>query len=248
MDFTNKVALITGSSRGIGLATAKELASHGCNIVINYCNQEASAKEAKRWIEDHYSVKVLVVKADVSNEIEVKDMVEKVNEEFGRIDILVNNAGISIDTLFEDKTKENFMKILEVNLVGSFLVSREVGKNMMERKQGRIINISSTNGIDTGYPESIDYDASKAGLISLTKNLSLQFAPYVTVNTVCSGWVTTEMNQELSFEQIEKEKTKILLNRFATPEEIAKVITFLASEESSYINASTIRVDGGVKY
>ena len=172
-------------------------------------------------------------------------MVEKTIIEFGYIDCLVNNAGIAIDTIFEDKTKENFIKILNTNLIGPFLVSKEVGKYMLERKQGSIINISSTNGIDTIYPESIDYDASKAALISLTKNLAIEYAPYIRVNTVAPGWTLTDMNKNLDDEYVKEECESILLKRFADPSEIAKVVVFLASSDASYINSEVIRVDGG---
>lgn len=174
-------------------------------------------------------------------------MVEEVIEEFHHIDVLVNNAGIAIDTIFEDKTVNNFLKTLEVNLIGTFLVSKYVGKYMLENKKGSIINVSSTNGIDTIYPESLDYDASKAGVISLTKNLALEYAPYIRVNSVAPGWVVTDMNQDLSHEFIENEEKHILLKRFADPIEIAKVILFLAGNDASYINGEVIRVDGGFK-
>lgn len=241
----NKTVLITGASRGIGRAIALEFASKGYDIVINYFNSEVKSLELKKEIEINYQVKVLLIKADVSKEVEVKDMVERVIAQFGHIDCLVNNAGIAIDTLFEDKTVDNFRRILDVNLIGTFLVSREVGKYMLKEKKGSIINISSTNGIDTVYPESLDYDASKAGVISLTKNLALQYAPYIRVNSVAPGWVYTDMNKELDKEFIDKENSKILLNRFADPSEIAKVVVFLASSDASYINGETIRVDGG---
>ena len=174
-------------------------------------------------------------------------MVEEVIEEFHHIDVLVNNAGIAIDTIFEDKTVNNFLKTLEVNLIGTFLVSKYVGKYMLENKKGSIINVSSTNGIDTIYPESLDYDASKAGVISLTKNLALEYAPYIRVNSVAPGWVVTDMNQDLSHEFIENEEEHILLKRFADPIEIAKVVLFLAGNDASYINGEVIRVDGGFK-
>ena len=174
-------------------------------------------------------------------------MIEKAIDTFGHIDALVNNAGIAIDTTFEDKTVENFRKILDTNLVGAFIVSKYVGKYMLENKSGVIINVASTNGIDTIYPESLDYDASKAGVISLTKNLALQYAPYIRVNAVAPGWVNTDMNKELDKTFIDKENEKILLNRFARPEEIAKVIYFLATPDASYINSEVIRIDGGFK-
>lgn len=243
----NKVVLITGASRGIGRSTAIEFAKKGYDVVINYLSSEEIALELKKEIEEKYFVKALTIKADVSNEEEVKNMIQKIIIEFGHIDCLVNNAGIAIDTIFEDKTKENFIKTLNTNLIGPFLVSKEVGKYMLERKKGNIINISSTNGIDTIYPESIDYDASKAALISLTKNLALQYAPYIRVNSVAPGWVNTDMNKELANDFVEEENKKILLNRFADPSEIAKVIVFLASSDASYINGEVIRVDGGCK-
>lgn len=241
----NKVVLVTGGSRGIGKATIIEFAKKGYNVVINYLNSKQEALELKKIVEDNYHVQVLVIKADVSNEEDIKKMVDEIILEFGHIDCLVNNAGIAIDTIFEDKTKENFLKILNTNLIGPFLVSKEVGKYMLKEKKGSIINISSTNGIDTIYPESIDYDASKAGLISLTKNLAIQYAPYIRVNSVAPGWVLTDMNRELDEDFIKKECEKILVNRFADPSEIAKIVVFLASDDASYINSEIIRVDGG---
>lgn len=241
----NKVVLVTGGSRGIGKATIIEFAKKGYNVVINYLNSKQEALELKKIVEDNYHVQVLVIKADVSNEEDIKKMVDEIILEFGHIDCLVNNAGIAIDTIFEDKTKENFLKILNTNLIGPFLVSKEVGKYMLKEKKGSIINISSTNGIDTIYPESLDYDASKAGLISLTKNLAIQYAPYIRVNSVAPGWVLTDMNRELDEDFIKKECEKVLVNRFANPSEIAKVVVFLASDDASYINSEIIRVDGG---
>lgn len=243
----NKVVLITGASRGIGASTARVFASNNYNVVINYNNSEDDAKILSKELEQTYNIKTLVVKCDVSNEEEVKNMVENIIETFNHIDVLVNNAGIAIDTMFEDKTVENFRRILDINLIGTFLVSKYVSEYMLKEKKGSIVNISSTNGIDTYYPYSLDYDASKAGVISLTNNLALQFSPYIRVNTVAPGWVNTEMNKELDNEYIEEENKKIILNRFGKPEEIAKVIYFVASEDASYINSSIIRVDGGFK-
>lgn len=245
MNFKNKVVLVTGSSHGIGKATIIEFAKKGCNVIINYNQSKKEALALKKQIESLYPIKVLAIKADISNEEEVINMINKIISTFGRIDILVNNAGIAIDTTFEDKTKENFQKILDVNLIGTFLVSKYASIYMLKQKHGKIINVSSTNGIDTYYPYSLDYDASKAGLISLTHNLSKQLAPYVNVNCVCPGWVNTPMNNDLDSEYIKEEIAKINLHRFARPEEIAKVILFLASEDASYVNNAIIRVDGG---
>jgi 3-oxoacyl-[acyl-carrier protein] reductase len=243
----NKTVLVTGSSRGIGRATIIEFASKGYNVVINYVNNEEVAKELKNYVIDKYNVKALVIKADVSNEEEVKNMIDTINNEFGRIDILVNNAGIAIDNNFMDKTVEEFKRLLEVNLIGTFLVSKYASKHMLENKYGRIINIASTNGIDTMYPSSMDYDASKAGVISLTHNLATELAPFINVNAVAPGWVDTDMNKNMVDSFVIEEKNKILVHRFGKPEEIAKVIVFLASDDASYINNTVIRVDGGVK-
>lgn len=247
MDSKRKVVLVTGGARGIGRSTIIEFAKKNYDVVINYCHSEADSNELKEFVEKEYNVSALVIKASVSNESEVEAMVEQVIEVFGHIDVLVNNAGIAIDTTFDDKTYDNFMETLKVNLIGTFMVSKYVGKYMLANGEGNIINVSSTNGIDTVYPESLDYDASKAGVISLTKNLALQYAPNIRVNTVAPGWVTTDMNKELDYNFIKKEEEKIILNRFADPSEIAKVIVFLASSDASYINGSIIRVDGGCK-
>jgi 3-oxoacyl-[acyl-carrier protein] reductase len=245
MDFKNKVALVTGSSRGIGKAIVIELASKGCNVVINYINNSNEALKLKEEIEAEYKVKVLAIKANVSNETEVKDMTDQIVSCFGKIDILVNNAGIAMDNGFYEKTVEEFKRVLDVNLIGTYLVSKYVSKYMLDKKYGRIINISSTNGIDTNYPYSIDYDASKAGVISLTHNLAIELAPYINVNTVAPGWTNTDAVRNISSEFKGKEIDKIYLKRFAEPEEIAKVVTFLASDDASYVNNAVIRVDGG---
>ena len=243
----NKVVLITGASRGIGKSTAIEFAKKGYNIILNYNNSVKAAKELKLLLEKKYKIKCLAIKADITIEKEIDNMIDKAIEIFNHIDVLINNAAIAIDTIFEDKTKENFQKIIDTNLIGTFLVSKKVAKYMKEEKKGCIINISSTNGIDTNYPYSLDYDASKAGVISLTKNLAKELAPNIRVNAIAPGWVNTDMNKNLTDNFIKEEQEKILLNRFAEDYEIAKVIYFLSTEDASYINGSIIRVDGGQK-
>ena len=243
----NKIVLITGASKGIGKSTAIEFAKNGYNIILNYNNSIDEAKELKILLEEKYKIECLAIKADITIEEEIDNMINKAIEKFNHIDVLVNNAAIAIDTTFEDKTKENFQKILDTNLIGTFLVSKKVAKYMKEKEKGCIINISSTNGIDTYYPYGLDYDASKAGVISLTKNLAVELAPNIRVNTVAPGWVNTEMSKDLSEDFRKEECNKILLNRFAEDYEIAKVIYFLSTEDASYINGSIIRVDGGQK-
>lgn len=239
------VALVTGSNRGIGRACIKLLAKEGANVVINYCHHEEEALELKKEIEEEYDVEALVIKCDVANSDEVEDMVNKIVDHFGGIDILVNNAGVARDSLLLDKTVKEFRRVLDVNLLGTYLCSKYVGKVMLQQKKGKIINISSTNAIDTFYPESCDYDASKAGVISLTHNLARCFAPFINVNCVCPGWTKTSMNKDLSLDQINEEKKKILLGKFAEPEDIANVVLFLSSSKANYINDAIIRVDGG---
>ena len=240
-----KTVLVTGSSRGLGKSTIIKFAENSYNVVINYNYSEKEAFELEKYIKENYNVGVLTIKADVGDEKEVKNMFKEIINKFGNIDVVVNNAAIAIDTIFEQKTVENFNKILNTNLIGTFLVSKYASKYMKENKSGNIINISSTNGIDTYYPYSMDYDASKAGIISLSKNLSKELSPYVRVNCVCPGWIITDMNNSLDKEYMNREMTKINLKRFAEPREIANVIYFLASEEASYINGSVIVVDGG---
>ena len=239
------VALVTGSNRGIGRACIEELAKQGVNVVINYCHHESEAKELEKYIKDTYQVEALTIKCDVSIEEEVEKMVNTIVDTFGGIDILVNNAGVCRDSLLLDKNIKEFKRIVDVNLIGTFLCSKYVGRVMLQAKKGKIINISSTNALDTYYPESCDYDASKAGVVSLTHNLARSFAPFVNVNCVCPGWVKTNMIKDLSLDQVSKEKKKILLGRFGEAEEIAKVVVFLASSKANYINDSIIRVDGG---
>ncbi len=241
------VVIVTGGSRGIGASVVEVFASHGYQIVLNYLQNEDKALNLKQKLEEKYGIRVLPIKADVSLEDDVKNMVDETIREFGRIDVLVNNAGIALDDYFFNKTVADFKKILDVNLIGTFLTSKYVSKYMKEKGTGVIVNVSSTNGIDSYYPYSMDYDASKAGVILLTKNLAVELGPNIRVNAVAPGWVTTEMNKELSLEFIQEEEKKIVLGRFAKPVEIAKVIYFLASDDASYINGEVIKIDGGRK-
>ena len=244
----NKTVLITGGTRGIGRACSILFASRGYNVVINYVKDDNSAQELKEYIMKNYDVDIMLYKCDVSNEEELEKMVNLTVKQFKKIDVLVNNAGIAIDTTFDDKKIDDFKRILDVNLVGPFILSRIVGKHMLENKSGSIINVASTNGLESYYEYSLDYDASKAGLINLTHNLSKYFAPYIRVNAVAPGWVNTDMNKELDDDYIKEECKNIYQNRFANPDEIANVVYFLASDEASYINNEVIRVDGGTTH
>ena len=241
----NKNVLVTGGTRGIGEAISREFAKKGYDLIINYVNSNDKAQNLKQELEKEYNIKVLPIQTDISNEISIKNMVDTAINEFGKIDVLVNNAGIVIDKEFEDKTVEEWKKTLDINLIAPFVLTKLVGKEMMKQKSGAIINISSTNGLNTYYPTSVDYDASKSGLISLTYDSAVQFAPYVRVNCVAPGWVNTEMNKELPEDFVKEETERILVKRFAEPKEIAKVVVFLASEDASFVNSTVIKVDGG---
>jgi 3-oxoacyl-[acyl-carrier protein] reductase len=243
MRLKNKVALITGSSRGIGRATALLFAKEGANVVVNFCKEEKEANSVVQSIKNMGS-DAIAIKCDISKENEVRQMVENAIKKFGKIDILVNNAGIVFDLPFKDKTVEHWRRTLDVNLIGAFICSKYVTEYM---KKGRIINVASTNGIDGGCPESIDYDASKAGVISLTKNLAEQFAPHILVNCVAPGWVDTDINKDLPKDYVKSETKSILLKRFGKPEEVASTILFLASDESNFITGTTIVVAGGYR-
>lgn len=240
-----KTVLITGGTKGIGKSIALKFASNSYNLILNYVNDTQNAEMLKKELENTYDIEVLLIKADISNEIDVQRLLNESINRFGRIDILINNAGIAIDSTIEDKTVENFKKILDVNLIGPFLTSKYIGSKMFENKSGRIINISSNNSIDSYYPESMDYDTSKAGLNILTKDFAKLYAPYVLVNAVAVGWTDTDMNKNMDIDYRKNEEKKILLKRFAKPEEIADVVYFLS--ETTYINSTIIKVDGGVE-
>ena len=241
-----KVALITGSSSGIGREIASKLASD-YEVILHYNSNYNEALKLKNDIDNKYNRDTLLVKGDLSNEEDINNIINVIYDSYDKIDVLVNNDGIAIDTMFEDKNKDNFMKILEVNLIAPFLLCKKIGLKMKENKEGVIINISSTNGIDTPYVESLDYDASKAGLISLSNNIANYLAPYVRVNTICPGWINTNMNNNLDDDFITSEKNKILLGRFGEAYEVANLVYFLISDEAKYINNSIIRIDGGKK-
>ena len=241
-----KTVLITGSAKGIGKAIALELAGSGYDIVINYLTSETEAYALQKQIVSSYGVRSLVCQADVSKEEEVDRMVSQIEEELGGVDVLVNNAAVDLSNLFHLKTAEEFRKTLDVNVVGAWNCARRVYKHMLEQEWGRIVNISSTNGINTYYPMSFDYDASKAALISLTHDLAFQFAPYVNVNAVAPGFIGTDTELDGYDEAFLKEETeKIMVKRYGKPEEVAYLVRFLISPEADFINNAVIRIDGG---
>lgn len=242
----NKVVLVTGSAKGIGKAIVIELASLGLDVVVNYQNSKKEAEELKEYVINTYGVNCLVIKSDVSDEIEVDSMFNEIEEKLGEVSILVNNAAVDLSNLFHLKTVEEFKKTLDVNLIGAYITSKRAYKNMLKNEYGRIINISSTNGINTYYPMSIDYDASKAALNSLTHNLAVQFAPFVHVNGIAPGFIGTENELDGYDEEfLKQECEKILLKRYGNPNEVAHLVSFLISDKADYINNTIIRIDGG---
>ncbi len=243
-----KVVLVTGGARGLGKAIVEEFAKEKDKyaIAINYNSSKENAIKLKNSLEKE-GVSCLVVGADISKENEVKEMVGTIIHEFGKIDILVNNSAICKDAIFYDKTAKNFRETLDVNVVGTFLVSKYVGENMLENKYGRIINITSTNGINTYYPMCIDYDASKSAIISLTHNLAVQFSPYVTVNAVAPGFIATESEiSGMDEEFIKLEEEKIMVKRVGKPQEVASLVKYLSSDDASFINNQVIKINGGI--
>lgn len=240
------VALITGSTGGLGKEIATTLANDGYDLILHYHIDEVGVLNLASDIRNKYKRNVRMYKADLISEDEIDKMVKDIKENYFSLDVLVNNAAISKDTDLLLKEKKEFLNVLDVNLVAPFLLAQKLS-SLIKEASGTIINISSNNALGENYPESIDYDASKAGLISLTNNLAKYFAPDVRVNCICPGWIMTKMSKDLDKEFEQKELSKILLNRFASPKEVASVVSFLASNKASYINNTIIKVDGGIK-
>lgn len=246
MQVEHRVVLITGGAKGIGRAIALELAKYHYVIVVNYLHSKDEAEQLVEHIKEKYKTDCLAIQADVAKEEEVDSMVHNIELKFGQVDILINNAAIDLANLFHLKTASEFRKILDVNVVGAYNCARRVCDSMKENKFGKIINIASTNGINTYFPMSFDYDASKAALISLTHNLAWQCAPYVNVNAIAPGFIGTASELDgYDDEFLKAECEKIMLKRYGQPEEVAKLVRFLISDDAKYINNSVIRIDGG---
>lgn len=241
----NKIALITGASRGIGKQIALTLAKQGFDIALNYRTENDSLNEIVKEIEN-YKVRCLTIKGDVSIFEDCKNITEQVIEKFERIDVLVNNAGITRDMLFMRMKEDDFKQVVDINLMGTFNMTKNVLKYMIKQRSGRIINISSIVGIH-GNAGQANYSASKAGIIGLTKSLAKELAGRnILVNAIAPGFIETDMTSVLN----DKVKANILntipLKREGKPEEVANVVKFLASEDSSYITGQVISVDGGM--
>lgn len=245
MDDTLKVALVTGSGRGIGRAVALELAKRGIAVAINFSRSEASARETAEQITSSGGV-AGVFRADVSKSDEVSRLFDEIKSTLGRVSILVNNAGITRDALLLRMKDEDWRQVLSLNLEAAFLCCREAVREMARARWGRIINISSVVGL-IGNPGQANYCASKAGLLGLTKSIAREYGMRgITVNAVAPGWIETEMTAALKPEIREAMLKTVPAGRPGLPGDVANVVAFLASEEASYVNGQTIAVDGGM--
>lgn len=246
MNLKNKKVIITGSARGIGYAIAQEFLKAGAQVALCSTTQEGAQKAKETLLKEFPQSKIYAQKADVSKEAEVQNFVENVTREFGTVDILVNNAGITRDTLAIRMSEQDWDAVLNVNLKGTFLMSKTVFKIMMKAKSGSIINMSSVVG-QSGNAAQANYSASKAGIIGLTKALAKEFAPRnVRVNAVAPGFVQTDMTDKLP-EQIKEQALALIpLKRFATTTDIAKAVMFLSSEDGEYITGQVLAVNGGL--
>ena len=240
-----KNVLVTGATGGIGKAIAESFAKEGYNVALHTCTKPDVAKAEAERMTKEYGVRAVAVVADVSKQTEVKEMFDCLTEGFGTIDVLVNNAGVSSVMMLCDTTDEEWNRVVDINLKGAFLCSKEAMKNMVHNKWGRIINISSVWG-NVGASCEVAYSASKAGLVGFTKALAKELAPSgITVNAVSPGLIDTEMNSHLLESDIKELCDEIPVGRMGTPCEVAHAVLFLADEESSYITAQNITVDGG---
>jgi 3-oxoacyl-[acyl-carrier protein] reductase len=243
MDLSGKVALVTGSGRGIGKAVAQRLSEAGAIIVINDVSDAAEATAQEIQASGKQS---LFVKGNISLSADVNQMMDKITSTFGRLDILVNNAGISRDQLTVRMTDEEWDAVLNVNLKGVFFCTRSALKLMMKQRWGRIINISSIVGI-TGNPGQVNYSAAKAGIIGITRTVAREMASrQITVNAIAPGFIETEMTQKLPDKVKEEYNKRIPVGYFGSPRDVAEAVAFFASEEARYITGQVLCVDGGM--
>ena len=245
MNFENKTAIVTGGSRGIGLAIAKKLAQGGANIAILYVGDESEGLKAKEELLQ-YGTKDEQYFCDISDFEGSKAVVDKVIEDFGGLDILVNNAGITRDKIVLNMDEKDFDAVINVNLKGTFNMMKHTYKHFMKKRYGRIVSTSSIIGL-AGNAGQANYAASKAGIIGLTKSVAKELAGRgVTVNAVAPGYIATEMTNVLSDKVKDAMKAQIPAKRIGETEDVANVVAFLCSDEASYVTGEVIRVDGGL--
>lgn len=241
----NKTVFVTGGSRGIGKQVALTYAENGYNIVINYVSDKTDVEALKQEFNEK-GVESLILKADVSKKEEVEEVVKQAIEKFEKIDVLVNNAGITKDNLLMRMSEKEFDKVIEINLKGTYLVTKAVSKYMMKQRKGSIINLSSVVGV-SGNAGQCNYSASKAGIIGFTKSIAKELASRnIRANAVAPGFIETDMTDVLSDAVKESIYNQIPLKRMGTAKEVAELIYFLGSEKSSYITGQVINVDGGM--
>jgi len=246
MRLKNKVALVTGSSRGVGKAVALGFAQQGANVVINYTSNENAANEAVDAIQAMGS-KAIAVKADVAQKKEAEDLVGAAVEIFGKIDILVNNAGFTRPALLLKMTEDQWDQVVDIHLKGAFLCSQAAGLHMKEQNSGKIINVMSVAGL-VGTVGQVNYSAAKGGILSMTKSIARELARYnVCCNVISLGIVATDMTEKIRSDEKLRDiyMNRILLKRFAEPDDISPAFVFLASDESNYITGQLLCVDGG---
>ena len=242
---SEKIAIVTGGSRGIGAAIAKKLASQGMTVIINYCGSEDRALAVKSEIEAAGG-QAEAWRCDISDCGQCEEFVKAVMEKYGRIDVLVNNAGITRDGLMMRMSDEDFSRVIDTNLKGTFYMMRFASRHMLKTKKGRIINMASVVGL-MGNAGQVNYAASKAGVIGATKSAAKELASRgITVNAIAPGFIDTEMTGALSEKVQEQILTQIPLGTFGKPEDIANCAAFLASDEAAYITGQVIQVDGGM--
>ena len=241
-----KTVLITGGSRGIGKAVAIKFAEKGNQIIINYVSEKTDTKKKKNELLEAGAKDVLLIKADVSNSEDVKNMVKESIEKFEKIDILVNNAGITKDNLLMRMSEEEFDKVIQINLKGTYLVTKEVTKYMMKKRSGSIVNLASVVGV-AGNAGQCNYAASKAGIIGFTKSIAKELASRnIRANAVAPGFIETDMTNVLKEEIKENINSQIPLRRMGSAKEVAELVYFLGEDASSYITGQVINVDGGM--
>ena len=241
-----KTVLITGGSRGIGKAVAIKFAENGYQIIINYVSDKTDTQQLKKELLQAGAADILLIKADVSNSEDVKNMVKKSIEKFEKIDVLVNNAGITKDNLLMRMSEEEFDKVIQINLKGTYLVTKEVTRYMMKKKKGSIVNLASVVGV-AGNAGQCNYAASKAGIIGFTKSVAKELASRnIRANAVAPGFIETDMTNVLKDEIKENINSQIPLKRMGTAREVAELVYFLGEDSSSYITAQVINVDGGM--
>ncbi len=245
MDFTDKVAVVTGSSRGIGRAIALRLAAEGAKVVVNYRGNEAAANEVVAQIKAGGG-EAIAVQADVSDVAQAEALIEAARKAFGRVDILVNNAGTTRDTLIMRMSEEDWDVVLDTNLKGAFNCIKAATRSMMRQRYGRIVNITSVSGL-AGNPGQANYASAKAGLIGLTKTVAKELGSRnITCNAVAPGYVPTDLTASLPPELVQQAVERTPLGRTGTPEDIAAAVAFLASDEAGFITGQVLAVDGGL--